>query len=101
MADAYKIEVHKREEMGSRNVKGLRKEGKIPGVYYSSDSKNSIPFYMLDSDLILAFRSGAHLYQVSVGGKPRNVIFKEVQYHPVTDDIVHIDIYGFIKRENW
>jgi len=99
MADAYKIEVHKRDEMGSRNVKGLRKEGKIPGVFYSSDSKSSIPFYMLDSDLILAFRSGAHLYQVSVGGKLRNVIFKEVQYHPVTDDIIHIDIYGVSLKE--
>ena len=94
MADAYKIEVHKRDEMGSRYVKSLRKEGKIPGVYYSSDSKKSIPFYMVDSDLISAFKSGAHLYQVSIGGKLRNVIFKEVQYHPVTDDIIHIDIYG-------
>ena len=27
MADTYKIEVHKREEMGSRNVRNLRKEG--------------------------------------------------------------------------
>ena len=94
MADAYKIEVHKRDEMGSRDVRSLRKEGKIPGVYYSSDSKKSIPFYMVDSDLISAFKSGAHLYQVSVGDKIRNVIFKEVQYHPVTDDVIHIDIYG-------
>ena len=29
MADAYKIEVHKRDEMGSRDVRSLRKEGKI------------------------------------------------------------------------
>ncbi len=99
MADAFKIEVHKRDEMGSRDVKGLRKEGKIPGVYYSADSKNSIPFYIIDSDLTQAFRSGAHLYQVSVGGKLRNVIFKEVQYHPVTDDILHIDIYGVSLKE--
>ena len=99
MANAFKIEVHKRDEMGSRDVKGLRKEGKIPGVYYSNDSKSSIPFYMIDSDLILAFRSSAHLYQVSVGGKLRNVIFKEVQYHPVTDDILHVDIYGVSLKE--
>ena len=99
MADAYKIEVHKRDAMGSRDVKNLRKEGKIPGVYYSTDSKSSIPFYILDTDLTLAFRSGAHLYQVSVGGKLRNVIFKEVQYHPVTDDILHIDIYGVSLKE--
>ena len=100
MADAYKIEVHKRDEMRSRDVRNLRKEGKIPGVYYSSDSKSSIPFYMIDSDLLSAFKSGARLYQVSVGGKLRNVIFKEVQYHPVTDAIIHIDLYGVSLKKN-
>ena len=99
MADAYKIEVHKRENMGSRFVKNLRKEGKIPGVYYSADSKNSLPFYIIDSDLTQAFRSGAHLYQVSVGGKLRNVIIKDIQYHPVTDKILHIDIYGVSLKD--
>jgi len=99
MANAFKIKVHKRDEMGSRDVKGLRKEGKVPGVYYSADSKNSIPFFMTDSDLIQAFRSGAHLYQVSVGGELRNVIFKEVQYHPVTDDVIHVDIYGVSLKQ--
>lgn len=99
MADAFKIEVHKRDKMGSRDVKSLRKEGKIPGIYYSADSKASTPFYIIDSDLTKAFRSGAHLYQVSVGGKLRNVIFKEVQYHPVTDNILHIDIYGVSLKE--
>jgi len=99
MADAYKIEVHKRDEMKSRDVRNLRKEGKIPGVYYSSDSKSSLPFYMIDSELLSAFKSGAHLYQVSVGGKLRNVIFKEVQYHPVTDAILHIDLYGVSLKE--
>ena len=99
MADAFKIEVHKRDEMGSRDVKSLRKEGKIPGIYYSSDSKNSIPFYIIDSDLTQAFRSGAHLYQVSVGGKSRNVIIKEVQYHPVTEKIIHLDIYGVSLKD--
>ena len=29
----------------------------------------------------------------------RNVIFKEVQYHPVTDDILHIDLYGVSLKE--
>ncbi len=99
MADAYKIEVHKRDELGSQNLKNLRKEGKIPGIYYSADSKSSVPFYILSSDLNIAFKSGAHLYQVSVGGKLRNVIFKDVQYHPVKDNILHIDIYGVSLKD--
>ena len=34
------------------------------------------------------------IFNISVGGKKRNVLFKSVQYHPVTDEILHIDLYG-------
>jgi large subunit ribosomal protein L25 len=34
-----------------------------------------------------------------VGTKKRNVVFKSVQYHPVTDDILHIDLYGIKMDE--
>ena len=93
MADAYKIEVHKREEMGSRNVRNLRKEGKIPGVYYSYDSSNLL-FQISESEIRNAINSKANIFSVNVGGKDQNVIFKSVQYHPVTDNIIHIDLYG-------
>ena len=94
MAKEYKLEVEKRESTRKSDLKQYRKEGKIPGVYYSTDSKKSTPFYIIYTDLISAFKSGSHLYEVNVGGKTRNVIFKEVQYHPVTDEILHIDLYG-------
>ena len=41
-----------------------------------------------------AVKSGARLYSVNVGGKPRTVLFKNVQYHPVTEEILHVDLYG-------
>ena len=41
-----------------------------------------------------AQKSGAHIFNINVGSKKRNVIFKSVQYHPVTDEILHIDLYG-------
>ena len=47
MADEYKIEVHKRETSNKKSdLKTLRKEKKIPGVYYSFDSRNSSPLYI-------------------------------------------------------
>ena len=39
MADEYKIEVNKRDGITKQTVKQLRREGNIPGVYYSADSK--------------------------------------------------------------
>ncbi len=31
---------------------------------------------------------------MNVGGKARTVLFKNVQYHPVTEEVLHIDLYG-------
>jgi len=92
MAKEYKIEIEKREL--SEKAKYLRHAEGIPGVYYSHDSKESILFKMNVSELREAIKSGAQIFKVSVGGKLRDVIFKSVQYHPVTDAVQHIDLYG-------
>ena len=92
MVKEYKIEIEKRES--GVKIKHLRANDLIPGVYYSHDSKESILFQMNLSELRNAIKSGAAIFQVSVGGKLRNVIFKSVQYHPVTESVQHIDLYG-------
>ena len=74
MSNSFKLDVYKRDELGSHGVKNLRREGKVPGIYYSSDDDNNSPFYILDSDLTKAFKSGAHLYQISVGKNLKKVI---------------------------
>ena len=94
MATEYKLEVQKRDEYGKKASKHLRKNGAIPGIYYSSDSKKSISFSIDQAELRNATKSGARLYSVNVGGKSRTVLFKNVQYHPVTDEILHVDLYG-------
>jgi large subunit ribosomal protein L25 len=90
----FKLEVNKRDGSGKKASKQARREGGIPGIYYSHDSKESIPFSIDQKVLFEAQKSGAHIFNISVGTKKRNVIFKSVQYHPVTDDILHIDLYG-------
>ena len=90
----FKLEVSKREHSGKKASKQIRRDGGIPGIYYSHDSKESISFFIDKKELFEAQKSGAHLFNVSVGNKKRNVVFKSVQYHPVTDDILHIDLYG-------
>ena len=92
MSREYKLEIEKRS-LDSK-VKNLRKDGIIPGIYYSHDSTESILFQMHLSELRHAVKSGASIFQVSVGGKLQNVLFKSVQYHPVTEDVQHIDLYG-------
>ena len=91
----YKIEVEKRELSSKKSfVKELRSNGHIPGVYYSHDSKESIPFMVTLKNLREALKSDSQVYKINVGGKSRDVIVKTIQYHPITEQILHIDLYG-------
>ena len=92
---SHKIEVNKRELSNKKSyVKNLRNMESIPGIYYSHDSKDSIPFSVTKKVMNDALKSDAQVYQISVGSKTRDVIIKSVQYHPISDEMLHIDLYG-------
>ena len=94
MSKNINLEVHKRDLVTKGGLKSMRKENKIPGVYYSHDSKESIPFYIMKSEINKAIKATSQIFNIKVGSKERNVLFKSVQYHPISEEIMHIDLYG-------
>ena len=94
MSNEFNLNINKRDLMNKGGRRRALKEGKVPGVYYSHDSKDSIPFYIETSELNKAQKADTQIFNISVGSKKRTVLFKSIQYHPVTDDIMHIDLYG-------
>lgn len=92
---SHKIEVSKRELSSKKSfVKTLRIKDEIPGIYYSHDSKASIPFSVSTSIMNEALKANSQVYQIAVGSKVRDVIIKSIQYHPMTEKMLHIDLYG-------
>ena len=85
--------VEKRDLKGNKDIRQIRQDMKIPGVYYSYDGSN-ILFQISNNEVKNAIQSGANIFTVNVGGNEQNVVFKSVQYHPVTEQIIHIDLYG-------
>ena len=94
MANEHKIEINKRDDITPQGLKQLRKDKNIPGIYYSSASKDSLPIFITQKDYHTAIKSGARIFNISVNNKKQNVLFKSVQYHPVTEEVLHIDLYG-------
>ena len=94
MSNEFNLNVDKRELTNKGGRKQALRDGKVPGIYYSHDSKESIPFYISKSELSAAQKADTQIFNISVGDKKRNVLFKSIQYHPVTDEIMHIDLYG-------
>lgn len=95
----YQIEIVRREELGKRDVRRLRKDGLIPGIYYAPDQEQAMPFKVDAKELREALHSEALIYHVNIGDQRKNVLIKEIQYHPVTDEILHVDFKGIQMDE--
>ena len=94
MANEHKIEINKRDDTTPQGLKQLRRDGNIPGIYYSATSKDSLPIFITQKDYYMAIKSGARIFNILVENKKQNVLFKSVQYHPVTEEVLHLDLYG-------
>ena len=87
------LTVEERAERGSRATRRLRREGFVPGVIYGGGNGDAISFKVGARDLRHLLADGSALLDVKVGSeKARPVIVKDQQYHPVRDEILHIDL---------
>lgn len=71
-----------------------RSAGKIPAVIYGHGIKSDV--VQVDAkEFIKAFRQAGHtlLVDLSLDGKEHNVLIKEVQIHPLSDNFLHVDFY--------
>jgi large subunit ribosomal protein L25 len=85
------LEVEQRDERGTRATKRLRQEGWVPGVVYGGE--DCIPFKVNNRVLRAALHDGSALIDLKIGrGKPRPVIVKDQQHHPVRGHVMHIDL---------
>jgi len=93
MADRPTLTVEERSERGSRESRRLRRAGFVPGVLYGGGNGDSVAFKVNSLDLRHTLADGSALMDVKVGdGKALPVIVKDQQFHPVRDELLHIDL---------
>ena len=85
-----KIKGTKRESVGKTNAKLLRKTDMIPCVLYGGKDNVHFSSHALELGKIL-YTPEVYIVKLDVDGNEVNAILKEVQFHPVTDKILHID----------
>jgi large subunit ribosomal protein L25 len=89
------LNVEKRERLGTGGARATRRTGLVPGVLYGG-ARGSIPIEISAQDVKMAIRSGkflSHLVELNHQGEKQPVIPRAIQFHPVTDEPVHIDLY--------
>jgi len=87
-----------RENVGKKDAKMHRKEFKVPCVVYGG--KEQIHFVAEEKALAKVMHTPvAHLFELNIGGKIHNTIVQDVQYHPVTDRMLHVDFMEIIAEK--
>ncbi|MCQ2375871.1 MAG: 50S ribosomal protein L25/general stress protein Ctc [Salinivirgaceae bacterium] len=79
-----------RKELGKKATRALRAEGKVPCSLYGGESAQSIAV-PVESFRALIYTPDICTVNLDVDGKVCKAILKDVQYHPVTDEIEHVD----------
>ena len=94
----YKLDITDRTHTRTKGAKALRREGLIPGVlYYAGEPNVNIS---VDSLVLYhALHSGQHIFEIEQDGESQFTMIKELQYHPVTDDVIHIDLMRVRRSE--
>ena len=86
-----------RESVGKKATKALRNAGQVPCVLYGGDK----PVHFSAKELAfskLVYTPNAHTVVITLdGGETFNAVLQDIQFHPVSDKILHIDFYQLFE----
>ena len=94
--EAIAVNGELRPELGKKGSKAVRNEGRIPCVLYGGDEVTHFSVAFNDvRDLI--YTPDFKLAEISLDGNVHKAILKDTQFHPVSDDIRHIDFLRLVE----
>lgn len=94
----FELQVEQRSGFGRRAAKALRKEGYLPVNFYSGGEK-ALSYVMTNTHFREAMHSGEKIFNIMIDGEQRRAMVKDVQFHPVTDKVLHVDFLGVRLRD--
>lgn len=89
----HKLNSILRTDLKRSATRQLRREGKVPAVYYYHHEQ-PLNLAIDLKELKAALQTGAHIFNLSLGKKSHKAILRELQHDPITDEIIHADFMG-------
>jgi len=90
------IEGQLRSELGKKATRKVRSEGNVPGVIYGGPQ--GVNFYAPEAAFnSLVYTPEFQLAEVKVGGQAYRCVLKDLQFDPVTDKLIHVDLLELVE----
>jgi large subunit ribosomal protein L25 len=95
--ESISITGSKRKSLGKADAKALRNEGLVPCIIYGGKEEVHV---QIDERAFnqLIYTPNQYIVNVDVDGETYSTILKDIQYHPLTDRIVHVDFQELVGR---
>ena len=93
MSDNTTISAEQRERVGKGSARAVRRAGRVPAVIYG-DKKDPLGITLEAREITkIVHQPGifGRLLEVKVGGQKNTVLTRDIQFHPVTDLVMHMD----------
>jgi large subunit ribosomal protein L25 len=97
--DKIILNANTRKDFSKSSRNSLRRDGRVPGVFYSKHDKPVSIEVTEKAIKPLVFTSETHLIGLNVDGSEHDCVIKDIQFDPVTDRIVHFDLLGLTSNE--
>lgn len=86
----FQLAADVRKDLGKKGSKALRKQELIPAILYGLNENTALTVSQ-DAVRKLIYTPDIYLVEMTVGGVTKTCILQDIQFHPVTDKILHID----------
>lgn len=82
----------KRADFGKKAAKAVRREGLVPCMIYGGGEEVA---FTIDAKEVkpLIYTPNSYIVELDIDGKVEKAVMREVQFHPVREQILHIDFY--------
>lgn len=93
MSNRLELMAEAREQAGKGTARALRRDNKTPAVIYGGN-ESPVTISLSTHDITMEYNKGkifTTLCDVVVDGKKHLVLARDVQLHPVTDNVLHVD----------
>lgn len=95
MAEILTIAASKRERAGKGSSRAVRREGRVPAVIYGGNQPPEL-VSVGGNDISMKYMKGGFkstLFNLDIEGATQQVLPRDVQTHPVTDQVIHVDFF--------
>ena len=93
MSDDTTISAEQRERVGKGSARAVRRAGRVPAVIYG-DKKEPVGITLESREITkIVHQPGifGRLLNIKVSGSKHTVLTRDIQFHPVTDNVLHMD----------